>query len=347
MKELIFAVVLVLFCSGICSGVEAALLSVPLIKLRKLAETKKPSALALLSIRLKINRPITTIVTLNNIANIGGSIFVGGVATSVLGSQWLGTFTGILTFLIIVFGEIIPKTIGENHALSIAQATAKPIIWLTRILTPFVWCIELISYPFIKKKKEKTTDESEIKFLAQIGHKEGVIENNESEMIQKVFDFNDLTASDIMTPRVAMTYINEKDVLSAIKDTIMNSQHSRIIVIKDSPDDIVGIALKNELLSAMIRGKSDKTISSFVHEVNYVAESARTDKLLKGFQNNRQHLTVVVDEYGGIAGIVTLEDVLEILTGEIIDETDKVTDLQEFARKKHNRSLKKKNSLNH
>jgi len=343
MKELIFAVVLVLFCSGVCSGVEAALLSVPIIKLKKLAETKKPSALALLSIRLKINRPITTIVTLNNISNIGGSIYVGGVATFVLGNQWLGTFTGILTFLIIVFGEIIPKTIGENHALPIALATAKPIIWITRILTPLVWCVELITYPFIAKKKKKTTDESEIKFLAQIGHQEGVIENGESEMIQKIFDFNDLTASDIMTPRVAMTYIHEKDVLSTVKDAIMNSQHSRIIVIKDSPDDIVGIAFQTELLSAIIKGESNKPISSFIHEVNYVAESARTDRLLKGFQNNRQHLTVVVDEYGGVAGIVTLEDVLEILTGEIIDETDEVADLQEFARKRYKNNFKKKN----
>ena len=295
--------------------------------------------MALLSIRLKISRPITTIVTLNNIANIGGSIFVGGVATSVLGNQWLGTFTGILTFLIIVFGEILPKTIGENYALPISLIMARPIIWLTRALTPLVWFVEIITHPFVRKKKEKTTNESEIKFLAKIGHKEGVIENSESEMIQKIFDFNDLTASDIMTPRVAMTYIHEKNVLSTIKDAVINSQHSRIVVIKDSPDDIVGIALKNELLSAIIKGESDKTVAPFVHEVNYVAESAKTDKLLKGFQNNRQHLTIVVDEYGGVAGIVTLEDVLEILTGEIIDETDKVTDMQEFARKKHKRKL--------
>ena len=343
MKELIFAVGIVLFCSALCSGIEAALLSVPLIKLKKLAGTNKSSALTLLAIREKINRPITTIVTLNNISNIGGSIFVGGVATSVLGSQWLGTFTGILTFLIIVFGEIIPKTIGENHALRISLVTAKPILWLTLILTPLVWCVELITYPFISKEKKKTTDESEIKFMAEIGHKEGVIENNESEMIQKVFDFNDLTASDIMTPRVAMTYINQSDRLSTVKDTIINSQHSRIIVTKGSPDDVIGIALKNELLTAIINNKSNENISSYVHEVHFVTESTRTDILLKGFQKNQQHLTVVVDEYGGVAGVVTLEDVLEIITGEIVDETDKVTDLREFARKKHKHKFKKKN----
>jgi CBS domain containing-hemolysin-like protein len=347
MEVLIFAVLLVLFCSGLCSGVEAALLSVPLVKVKKLAETKKSPALALLLIRERINRPITTIVTLNNISNIGGSIFVGGVATSVLGNQWLGTFTGILTFLIIVFGEIIPKTIGENHALRISLITAKPILHLTTILTPLVWCVELITYPFIAKKKKKTTNESEIKFLAKIGHKEGMIENSESEMIHKIFDFNDITAAGIMTPRVAMTYVNGTKKLSTVKDIVMNSQHSRIIVIKDSPDDIVGIALKSELLLAMINGESNKLVSAFMQDVNFVTESTRTDSLLKNFQKNNQHLTVVVDEYGGVSGIVTLEDVLEILTGEIIDETDKVADLQEFARKQHKNNFKKKDFFNH
>ncbi len=334
MSELIFAVVIVLFCSGLCSGVEAALLAAPIIKIKKLAQTKKPSALVLLSIREKINRPITAIVTINNISNIGGSIFVGGVATSYLGNQWLGTFTAILTFLIIVFGEIIPKTIGENHAMTISLISAKPILWLTRIITPLVLCVEIIAYPFISRKNKITTNEAEIKFLAKIGHKEGVIENSESEMIQKIFDFNDLTAADIMTPRVAMTYINEKDKLIEIIDTVINSQHSRIIVIKDSPDDVVGIALKSELLSAIINKKGDKSISSFAHEVHFAAESTKTDKLLKVYQKNHQHLIVVVDEYGGVSGVVTLEDVLEILTGEIVDETDKVADLQDHARKK-------------
>ena len=334
MTELIIVVGIVLFCSALCSGTEAALLSISLLKTRKLAMSKTSSALALLSIREKINRPITTIVTLNNISNIGGSILAGGIATSILGSQWLGLFTGLLTFLIIVFGEIIPKTIGENYAETISLTFAKLILLLTRFLTPLVWCIELVAYPFIKKERKMITDESEIKFLAKIGHKEGVIENSESEMIHKIFEFNDLMASDIMTPRVAMTYINGDEILSNVQDTIMKSQHSRIIVVKNSPDDVLGIAFKSELLSAIIEGESNKPISSFIHEVHFVAKTIRTNKLLKIFQQTHQHLTVVVDEYGGVSGVVTLEDVLEILTGEIIDETDIVADLQEFARKK-------------
>ena len=341
MEKLLFAVGIVLFCSALCSGVETALLSVPLVKIKKLALSKTSSAKALLAIREKINRPITTIVTLNNISNIGGSIFVGGVATSVLGDKSLGTFTGILTFLIIVFGEIIPKTIAENHAMRVSLLAAKPILLLTRILTPLVWCVELITYPFISKNNRKTTDESEIKFLATIGHKEGVIESSESEMIQKIFDFNDMTAGDIMTPRVAMTSVNEKSKLSMVQDIIVNSQHSRIIVIKDSPDDVIGVTLKSELLCAMIKGENDKLISSFAHEVHFVAESTKTDNLLKIFQSKHEHLIVVVDEYGGVAGVVTLEDVLEILTGEIVDETDTVADLREFARKRTKHSFSK------
>ncbi len=343
MSELVFAVCVVLFMSAICSGAEAALLSVPLVKVKKLAASKKPNAKLLLSIREKINRPITTIVTLNNIANIGGSIYVGAVATSTLGNRWLGTFTGILTFLIIVFGEIIPKTVAENHALPISLFAAKPILFLTKLLTPLVWCIELITAPFISKEKRKTTDESEIKYLAYIGKQEGVIEHRESDMIQKVFDFNDITAENIMTPRVAMTYLNINDRLSDIKETIINSQHSRIIAIKDSTDDVAGIVYKSELLTAIVNGRKDEPILNFIHDVQFVAESTRTNRLLEVFQKNKQHLTVVVDEYGGVAGVVTLEDVLEIITGEIVDETDKVADLQEFARKMRKRNFSKRN----
>ena len=342
MGELVFAVCIVLFMSAVCSGAEAALLSVPLVKVKKQASSQKQNAKILLSIREKINRPITTIVTLNNIANIGGSIYVGAIATSTLGNGWLGTFTGVLTFLIIVFGEIIPKTIGENYALSISLFAAKPILYLTKLLTPLVWCIEIITTPFISKEKRKTTDESEIKYLAYIGKKEGVIEHRESEMIHKVFEFNDITAENIMTPRVAMTYININDKLSEIQEKIINSQHSRIIVIRESIDDVAGVVIKSVLLSAIIHGKGNEPVANFVSEVQFVAETAKTNNLLEAFQKNEQHLIVVVDEYGGVSGVVTLEDVLEILIGEIVDETDKVADLQEFARRKHKRTFSNK-----
>jgi CBS domain containing-hemolysin-like protein len=339
MLQLMLAVFFVLLTSGLCSGTEAALFSISLLKVRRMAHTENPSAAvrALLTIRERMNRPITTIVILNNIANIVGSILVGSLASSVLGSQWLGVFSGVLTFLVIILAEIIPKTLGENYAESIALRVAQPVLLLTRLFTPLVWGVEQITTPFMQNGKRYTTNESEIKLMAKIGQKEGVIEEDESTMIQRIFDLNDMTAADLMTPRVTMTYLKGHSSLLDVQHTIMASQHSRIVVVNNTPDEVIGIALKEELLSAIIQGKGESFVKEFLHDVHFVPEMKRADTLLPEFQKTRQHLAVVVDEFGGVAGVVTLEDVIEVLTGEIVDETDQIEDLQAFAkqRKRH------------
>jgi CBS domain containing-hemolysin-like protein len=339
MFQLALLVLIVLSGSAICSGSEAALFSVSLIKVRQLAQSKNPSALALLAIREKMNRPIGTLVILNNVFNIIGSIVIGSTATTVLGDAWLGIFSAALTFLIIIFGEIIPKTIGERYAQGLALLIALPVTWLTILFTPLVWMVEKVTAPFTRGKKQPTTNEIEIQLLANIGRDEGIIEEDEAEMIQSVFRLNDLTASDLMTPRVAVTYLDGGLTLAECKQKIIASQHTRMIVVEDSVDQVLGVALKDELLLAMIEGKDTQKIAVLTREVRFVPEMVRADKLLKAFQENREHLMVVVDEYGGVAGVVTLEDVLEVLTGEIVDETDRIVDLQEIARKRREKML--------
>ncbi|MGL5079372.1 MAG: hemolysin family protein, partial [Waterburya sp.] len=327
-------------------GAEAALLSISPIKVKQLAQSKKKSALTLANIRLKINRPIATIVILNNIFNIVGSIIVGNLVTSVLGNAWLGVCSGILTFLIIIFGEIAPKTIGQRYAEPICLLVAIPVKFLTVIFTPLVLLLEIATSPFTKGNNLPTTDEAEIKFLTNIGFQEGVIEDDEAEMIQRVFQLNDLNASDLMTPRIIITYLRGEDTLTACKQDIIKSQHTRILVIDQNIDNVTGLVLKDELLTAMIEGNSDRQINDLKRPVHFVPETNRADKLLKVFQDNREHLAVVLDEYGGVAGVVTLEDVLEVLTGEIVDETDRNVDLQEIARKKRLRLLKSRGISN-
>jgi CBS domain containing-hemolysin-like protein len=158
-------------------------------------------------------------------------------------------------------------------------------------------------------------------------------------MIQRVFQLNDLTASALMTPRIIITYLKGELTLAECQTEIIQSQHTRILVIDDTIDNITGLVLKDELLTAMITGNGDRKISDLVRQVRFVPETIRADKLLKVFQETREHLAVVLDEYGGVAGVVTLEDVLEVLTGEIVDETDRNVDLQEIARKKRQRLL--------
>ena len=340
MLALIVVVATVLLGSAFCSGSETALLSISPIKVRQLAQSKKPAALALASIRLKVTRPIATIVILNNIFNIVGSILIGSLTTKVLDDAWLGVVSGILTFLIIVFGEIVPKTLCQRYAIQVCLAIAIPIKFITIVFTPLVWLVENVTAPFTQGQKMPTTNEAEIKFLTNIGFQEGVIEDDEAEMIQRVFQLNDLNASDLMTPRIIITYLKGDQTLEACQQEIIKSQHTRILVIDETIDNVTGLVLKDELLTAMIVGNGDRTIDSLKRPVQFVPETNRADKLLKVFQDNREHLAVVLDEYGGVAGVVTLEDVLEVLTGEIVDETDRNVDLQEIARKKRLRLLK-------
>ena len=236
----------------------------------------------------------------------------------------------------ILFSEIIPKTLGERYSDQIALVIARPVAGLTRILTPLIWCIEKITNPLTAGSNSFTTDEAEIKLLAKMGQEAGTIEDDEFEMIRKIFDLNDMTAADLMTPRVVMTYLKGDLTLAEAKEDILNSPHSRIIVIGETPDQVTGVALKTELLAGIIQGKLDQSISHYADKVHLVLGGKRANQLLSIFQQTRQHLAVVVDEYGGVSGVVTLEDVLEVLTGPLVDETDTVVDLQEFARKQSN-----------
>ncbi|MGL5879695.1 MAG: hemolysin family protein, partial [Xenococcaceae cyanobacterium] len=310
------------------------------LKARQLAQSKNPAAVALLAIRDRMNRPIATIVILNNIFNIVGSIAIARIAETVLGNTLLGVFSGLLTFLIIIFGEIIPKTLGERYSQRLALLAALPVTALTFIFTPLVWIVEKVTAPFTRKEKLPTTNESEIMLLAKIGYQEGIIEDDEAEMIQRVFMVNDLTAADLMTPRTALTYLRGDLTLAASRVDIINSQHTRIIVIEDSLDRVIGVTLKDELLTAMVEGKRERKIAEFTRKVRFVPETIHADRLLRAFQKSRNHLVVVVDEYGTVSGVVTLEDVLEILTGEIVDETDRIIDLQAAARNRLARMLK-------
>lgn len=343
MLQLIIIVFVVIFGSALCSATETALFSVSPLRVRQLAQSNHPATLALLAIRENMNRPIATIVIMNNIFNIVGSIITGSIASQVLGDTWLGIFSGIFTFLIIMFAEIIPKTIGERYCEQIAMVTALPVTGLSLVFTPLVWIIENVTAPFFKTKKRPTTNEAEIKLLANIGQQEGIIESDEAEMIQRVFRLNDVTAADLMTPRIMLTYIRGNLTLEAAKKDIIASQHTRIIVVDESIDQVIGFALKHNLLTAMVEGNNQEKIANLARKVNFVPEIIRADKLMKNFIAAREHLAVVVDEYGDVAGVVTLEDVLEVITGEIVDETDRTVDLQEIARKKREKMLQSMN----
>ncbi|NCF75102.1 MAG: DUF21 domain-containing protein [Xanthomonadaceae bacterium] len=325
-------IILVLFGSALFSGIEVALFSIPIGKVMALAKQKKAGAKSLLEIKKKISRPITVIVIFNNIVNIVGSILVGVAVSKSLGDAWLGIISALFIFLVIIFGEIIPKSIGENHAEKIGLITAKPILIATKIFTPIVWLFEKITKKFSSKKT--TISEDEIKILSHIGRAEGTIEKDEQEIIQNVFSMNDLCARDIMTPRSVMIAFDSTKALSELKDKIYNSPHSRVPIFKKDNNNIIGVCFIKELLVALAKDEINKKVFEFKHQAIMVSDKVKVDYLLMLFQKKKSHLAIVKDKFGTVLGVITLEDVLEQLVGEIVDETDEATDLREEAKKK-------------
>ncbi len=341
MEKLIILILIVIFGSGFFSMVEAALFSVPLNKAKILSEQKKKGAKSLVFIKENISRFITIIVIFNNIFNIVGSMMVGIIALNVLGSVWIGAVSAILTFLIIVFSEIIPKSIGESNAVFISLFLSRPLILVSKLFSPFISIIDFITRPFEKKKGKVSEDE--IKILSHLGHIEGSIEADEKEMIQKVFMLNDLTAKDIMTPRTVIEALEGKKTLKETEEKIYSLSHSRIPVFNNNLDNIVGICHQRDLLIALSKNEKNRKIEEFVKNdwLLYVFENMKVDELIPIFQKQKTHLAIVNDGFNGTSGVVTLEDVLEQIVGEIVDETDKETDLREKAKRLNQKNKNK------
>lgn len=331
MLELVVAVVLVLLFSAIASGTEAAIFSLPLSKAK--TETGRIGKI-LSAVKDNPTRLISTIVIFSNLSNIVGTFIVAALASKVLSSGTMNWFPWFLTSLIIIFAEIIPKTLGERYSLTIAKFMILPMLVLTWILSPIVFLLGRFVMLFSSGTRPSTS-ESEIRMLATMGCEEGVIEHDEAEHLHRIFELKDSFAVDIMTPRTALTWLRGSDKLCDIKAKVALSQHSRIVVFGKDLDEVQGVLLKNKVLELLATNADESfTIDQYVEPVESFAEFTPADLLLEYFKKSRVHLVVVRDEYGGLSGIVTLEDVLEVLTGEIVDETDSCVDLQKEARKK-------------
>ncbi|MES2023479.1 MAG: hemolysin family protein [Patescibacteria group bacterium] len=328
MGLLIIIVLLIIFLSGIFAMSEAAIFTISATRAEALKDKKVFGANTLLKIKNKINRPIITLVILNNVVSIAGSIFVGFYAAKIYDHKFVGAISAVVTISIILFAEIIPKTIGEKYSEIISLTTARPILFLSKIFTPIAWFVELFTKNFAEVRK--TTSEEELKILSRVGHMEGSIEQGEREIIEKAFTMNDLTAKDIMTPRTVMECLKQGETLADVIPRLQNAPFSRYPVYDKNFDTIIGFVRTLDLLQASIRGEENKKIEEFAKNIIKVKENIKLDHLMPIFQKSKNHMAVVKDEFGGTSGIVTLEDVVEQLVGEIMDETDEVADLREM-----------------
>lgn len=323
MVAVLFFAVIVLVLSGLCSMTEAAILSLPWMRARVLADEHKPGAKVLLAVKQDIHTAVATIVILNNAVNIVGSIFVGQMVTRVFGDQWLGVFSGVLTLAIIVFSEIIPKTIGEHCRVNISLNTAGVLYVLMCIFKPFIKVVIFMTKPVRNANVKPSVTEKEIKAMLKFGRHIGTIEVDEETLINRVFKLNDLRARQMMKPIDQICALNLDKTLYEAKGEILQVPFSRIAVYEgEDIRNIRGVCQHRVLLREIANDNYEAKIKEFMLPPIYVNENERADNLLEKFRFYNQHLFFVVDRFRKIIGIITMEDILEELFGEILDEKD-------------------------
>ncbi len=324
MLSLIILCIGVIMASALMSLVEASLLSLPMVRARVLSQENRKNSHALLTIKEDIHITIASIVIVNNGINIAGSIFIGHKVSALFGNDWLGLSAFVLTMTIIIFGEVIPKTLGERYKVSLSLFFAKPVRTLVWFLRPVVKLILKLERPIVRNLASpmpKVTEE-EIKLMLQLGREEGTVEMDEHVLCTRVFKLNDVRASQIMKPIDNIHALPADKTLEEIKETIINSGFTRIAVYDKDPLDIIGIVQERVLLREIAKDNYKAQVRDFITKPIFVSLSTKADTLLEKFQAEQQHLFIVRDLNGKNVGLVTMEDVLEELFGEIYDEKD-------------------------
>ena len=314
----------ILLASAACSLAEAAILSLPLVRARILFNQHRRNSKDVLYLKEHITITIGSIVILNNCINIIGSIFIGQQVAHVLGDQWLGAASAVMTFSLIIAGEIIPKTIGERYKIQVSLLISKPLRVCVFILKPVVVLILKITQPFVKEHKLPRVTEEEIKLMLQLGRASGTVEMDEEALCNRVFKLNDLRAYQIMKPIDLIFALPADKTLGEIKELIIKIQFSRIAVYDKAPSDIIGMVQHRVLLREIAKDNYEAKVRDLMTVPIFVNELVTADALIEKFQASRQHFFVVQDEHGKDIGVVTMEDVLEELFGEIYDEKDAI-----------------------
>lgn len=334
MGLLLFYVALVLGVSFLCSISEAVLLSITPSFVAAANDEGHPAGERLRVLKEDIDRPLAAILTLNTIAHTVGAAGAGAQAAVVFESVSVGTFSAILTFLILVLSEIIPKTLGAVYWRRFAYPISYlllPMIWL---LWPFVKMSQGITYILSGGRKVSTTvSRDEIRALAELGHQEGVFQEEESRVLKNLFRFGSLRVQDIMTPRIVVEALSEQLTVGEVVATHDEFRFSRIPVYNKNRDDVTGYVLKDEILLKAAQEEEDTVLRDLKREMLVVSEELPLPELFERLLDRLDHIALVVDEYGGVEGLVTMEDVVETLLGlEIVDEADSAEDMQALAR---------------
>lgn len=333
MELLLLFMGLALGVSFTCSLLEAVLLSVTPSYAAALVDQGHPAGQRLARLKARIDRPLAAILSLNTIANTAGAVAVGAQAEAVFGSEWVGLLSAVMTLLILVCSEILPKSLGAAHWRTLAPPLSRFLAFLTRAMTPFVWLSQAVTGLFGRRVSPVVVSRAELSAMAAIGAEHGVFEEGESKILTNLLRMEKLRAEDIMTPRTVVYALPASETVGGVVERVQTCPFSRILVFRDTLDEVAGYVLKGDVLLRAARDEVAVPLAELTRELKPVPASLPLPVLFDDLLRAGAPIALVVDEYGGTAGVVTLEDLVETLLGsEIVDEADTHADMQELAR---------------
>lgn len=328
--------------SFLCSVLEATLMSTPISYITMKEDEGDRQAARLKEYKQDSSRPLAAILSLNTIANTIGAAGVGAQATKVFGSQWFGLVSAITTVLILVFSEIIPKTIGTTYWKSLTGFCARTIKVLITVLFPIVVSVEFLQKLISRKNSDTSISREEVSAMADVAEESGEIEEDENEIIQNLLNIDEITVKDAMTPRVVAAIAPESMTIKRFYKDRRFLHHSRIPVYADNDEYITGYILRMDALQLMAEDKYDLTLGDIRRDIESYTEDTQIDTIWDDMLAKKEQIAVIRDEYGAFQGIITMEDVIETILGnEIVDERDAVVDMQQLARDKWKKNQKK------
>ncbi len=335
MTLLLLYLALALGVSFLCSILEAVLLSITpsYISMHEQRGTRVGARLR----RLKedIDRPLAALLSLNTVAHTVGAAGVGAQAQVVFGNAYVTLASAVLTLLILVFSEIIPKTLGASYWRELAPLAALTLRAMIVPLYPLVALSMAITRLLAREPTTTTFSREEFGAMAEQGAQEGVFRDEESRIFRNLLRFGSLQVRDILTPRVVMTALPEEHTVGDAFARLKSRRFSRLPVYRDDPENITGFVLLNEILLAVAEDRHDRTLGELRRDIFKVPETVSLHGLFRGLLERREHLALVVDEYGGVVGLATMEDIVETLLGlEIMDERDRIEDMRKLARRR-------------
>ena len=322
----ILIVIGLLALSAFFSSSETAMMAVNKIRVRNLADAGLSSAQTLMKVLDNQPKMLSAILIGNNIVNISASSLATILVTRAFGDMYVGVGTGILTLLVLIFGEITPKTSATLYSETMALRFAKPIYMIMQVLTPVIFIVDKLSQGVLRllhvdpNKKQDAITEDELRTIVEVSHEEGVIESDEKKMIYNVFDFGDSVAKDIMVPRIDMTFIDVDATFSEVIEVFREVKYTRYPVYEETTDNVIGIINIKDLL--LTENQKKFCIRDYLREPLYTYEFKKTAELMVELRKTQNNIAIVLDEYGATAGLITLEDMREEIVGEIRDEYD-------------------------